>query len=823
MPKISDFNPSDLSLVQSAPAPKHPLKLSDIDPSELTLVQDAPTQAQSAARGAASGFTGGFDDEIIGGLDAAGRIVGIKNLGSAKHLNELSLAAPTLDKNEIMNAYRSGRDSVRADERQDMESNPGTTIAANIGGALVSPIGEIGPEFAAAKDATKLQKLGAAVKTGIAKGAIQGGIYGAGGSNADLTQGEVGQFAKDTALGSTIGGVIGGATPVVISGVSEGADLAKKGAKWVGAKTLSNAGGVSPDVIKEYAQFSDRINNAPTPEKLKELSDDFVGKLSDDVEAKKITSQQAKDAYAGFQSDLKDAYRTAGYDARDAVNSAQQTLKDAHGARLQQMSGDVYDTINKLKSEVQSGSVAALKTLDKSGASVDLAPVYSAIDSNIDSLNKAGTDEAMAVASKLQDYKSRLLSNNWANVPAPDAKKLIQGLDQTTEYSPMAGSFDKAKNSAFKSVRSALDQSLKSSVPEYAEAMKPVADNADLLNRVSDFGDRQQAVNLLKNINAPNQLERRAAIQELGQKYGADFIAGAQPENLPESRFLQNAQARMDALRPDRVSENIDQKLASSRQKSAMDEANASYEASKQKLAPFKPLAPNISGQTQAQQKLTQLATGKNIEINDMFKKLGNLTNTDFVQAMHDHQIQAAFTKGATNGSRNTMFGAVMGALAGYLFGGAVGAGAGVSAGVSAGRAVDQWGPAITKKILDGVIRLSKNPNIETIQALDLPEPIKKNMVIGLRNYLAKAPADAGGSLPAVASSDQKANRSPAKGEDLWAQNGLKKLGIQDPAQSQRLMQDPKAKQLLIQASDLAPGSKAMQKIIDQIQKGYSK
>ncbi len=69
--------------------------------------------------------------------------------------------------------------------------------------------------------------------------------------------------------------------------------------------------------------------------------------------------------------------------------------------------------------------------------------------------------------------------------------------------------------------------------------------------------------------------------------------------------------------------------------------------------------------------------------------------------------------------------------------------------------------------------------------------------------------------LPAAAAAQgPSANRSPAKGEDLWAQQGASKLGIQDAS---GLMNDPKAKQLLIQASDLTPGSKAMKRIQDQL------
>jgi hypothetical protein len=60
-------------------------------------------------------------------------------------------------------------------------------------------------------------------------------------------------------------------------------------------------------------------------------------------------------------------------------------------------------------------------------------------------------------------------------------------------------------------------------------------------------------------------------------------------------------------------------------------------------------------------------------------------------------------------------------------------------------------------------------------------------------------------------------------GEDHWVAQGIEKLGIQDNALTQRLLQDPKGRQLLIQASDLKSGSQAMKKVMNQIQKGWGK
>lgn len=63
-------------------------------------------------------------------------------------------------------------------------------------------------------------------------------------------------------------------------------------------------------------------------------------------------------------------------------------------------------------------------------------------------------------------------------------------------------------------------------------------------------------------------------------------------------------------------------------------------------------------------------------------------------------------------------------------------------------------------------------------------------------------------------------NKKQIKGEDRWAQNGLKKLGIRDQELTSKLLQSKEGKRLLIEASDLKPGSPALQRIMEQIQKG---
>lgn len=68
-------------------------------------------------------------------------------------------------------------------------------------------------------------------------------------------------------------------------------------------------------------------------------------------------------------------------------------------------------------------------------------------------------------------------------------------------------------------------------------------------------------------------------------------------------------------------------------------------------------------------------------------------------------------------------------------------------------------------------------------------------------------------------------NDAPKKGPEKWANDGLEKLKAHDPEILNRVpasaLKDPKAKELLIKASDLKPGSKAMTDILERIEKAY--
>lgn len=88
-----------------------------------------------------------------------------------------------------------------------------------------------------------------------------------------------------------------------------------------------------------------------------------------------------------------------------------------------------------------------------------------------------------------------------------------------------------------------------------------------------------------------------------------------------------------------------------------------------------------------------------------------------------------AFTKGAGQGSRNPVIFGALGAGIGALSGSATSAAAFASLGTMLGGAVDKYGPVGTKKILDGIVSMGKNPTVSKINNLNLPEDQKKYLI----------------------------------------------------------------------------------------------
>lgn len=173
-----------------------------------------PGAVETIARGATSGATGGWSDEIVGAIETA--------------LPWTKTTVGDLSRGEVVNdqkSYSQNRDEQRQLQDKTRAANPLLYGSSEMGGAL------------ATEAALAIGTGGASA--GVAGGAITGAVAGLGGSEADLTKGEFGRAALDTAAGGALG--------------FAGAKVGQKVGDLVG-KGLSKAGNALRQPLSEFAE-----------------------------------------------------------------------------------------------------------------------------------------------------------------------------------------------------------------------------------------------------------------------------------------------------------------------------------------------------------------------------------------------------------------------------------------------------------------------------------------------------------------------------------------------------------------------------------------
>lgn len=174
----------------------------------------------AAVRNFVQGATANFSDEVAGGVEAAGRALGVKGLGVGD-IRDVSLSddGPTVDWQILKEAYRRARDQERSDLKRDKKERPVLSGASQLAGAIASPINKIAPHTTLAKS-----------------GAIIGGVTGLGGSEADSVGGALLDTATGAVVGGTVGKVIDKASPLLKKGAEKIGDTSKTSAEWLSAR-----------------------------------------------------------------------------------------------------------------------------------------------------------------------------------------------------------------------------------------------------------------------------------------------------------------------------------------------------------------------------------------------------------------------------------------------------------------------------------------------------------------------------------------------------------------------------------------------------------
>lgn len=213
---MAEFDPKEFSDYKASATEFDPREFSAASPLEKNgRIYVSPAKPKgpdqgvvnAVARGAANGVSANFYDELRGLVEASG--ANPKDPASIYNLVHGAINYWSGDK-EAKQRY----DEAASRERQltkDAEiQHPAASIAGNVGGALVLPIG------AGASGAT----LGARVARSSAVGAGLGGLAGAG----------EGEGAADTAsratMGAGLGAAVGAAAPPIVEGAIQGVKAA---------------------------------------------------------------------------------------------------------------------------------------------------------------------------------------------------------------------------------------------------------------------------------------------------------------------------------------------------------------------------------------------------------------------------------------------------------------------------------------------------------------------------------------------------------------------------------------------------------------------
>ena len=271
----------------------------------------------TAVRQGLQGATGGFSDEIAGGVEAAGKMIGLKGLGGPMKNIERDPEGASFSLDDLKKAYEYGRNKEREALKLDSEVNPKTSFVANVAGGIASPI-------------NKVTKGMSAVKSG----AVLGGVYGLGSSDAD----NVTDLALDTATGATVGAVLG-----------KGAD---KLSKSIAPASENLASKISPAVVKknqnEIIAAADRLGIKVTPGMLDDT--EFVQRLEYTLaNSPSILGQRVKRA----QDQVVDKLRTSTSEAtKEATNLTNYQVGDKFKSGVSSKVAERLDPISSVFDEV---------------------------------------------------------------------------------------------------------------------------------------------------------------------------------------------------------------------------------------------------------------------------------------------------------------------------------------------------------------------------------------------------------------------------------------------------------------------------------------
>lgn len=482
----------------------------------LKQVQPEPIGAEkieTAARSALEGATFGVSEPVISGVNS---VIGnlIDSGFEAEGLKDFF--SKSIDSVRLKKEFE--QDVAR---RRGLESQlPGVSLASEIGGALVSPMGlgkgvaTVGKAAVAGVERALAPVLEVAPVTKLMPEALAQAGKRIAEASATGVAGEALKQAAEVPTGFIkpeerldLGQV--GTSTATLTGALETIPLVGKAMKAGGAKALSAFGGVKESTIKEY--------------------------LKRETPLLPVTTEALKD-----QVD-------------NAVNRVQSALVE----QRKQGADDILTAVKALKDKVIAGSKKSYDILEKEGIetaqkgvekTISADSIIKTIDQQI-AAQKAKTGDILltplreGVAAKLNDLKDRVSSLQEQignNLDLPTSKQIIQALDEVTEFAKSEGSFSSRLDLALQNIRGNLNSQLRKLSPEYAVQMDEVAKNAKLLGVASDlFGTEQKALSSLQTLAVGKNPRVNELARQLEEASGVKIAKGIEAikKTLPVERL----------------------------------------------------------------------------------------------------------------------------------------------------------------------------------------------------------------------------------------------------------------------------------------------
>jgi hypothetical protein len=405
-------------------------KLDRIKKKYQTVSQPTPTTpSEKATRsplesgliGASRGATFGLAPKIIAGLEST--------------------------RSQFTNKPRSYEDVLQEATgmyKQASEQNPASYLTGEIGAGVAAPIGQ----------AATGAKLGRLAIAGAGTGALSGLGYSEGQ--------DIGQVAKDVAIGTALGGGL----PVLGRGIAIGAQKAKVLADEAIKTGLTGFTG-------KTRAFLDQLDK--NPEQVKRIEEKFAGDIKTDV---------IPEIYQKIESFVEK---------------------------------------NPFKIKAQANSAKSVSVIPE-GVRIQKKPALNILDSTIKRLEKDNvTDTAIEAVNKLKSYKQRIIEglgdteykevvtkpgmpsigipDETIRVPIPskdisgrDLKEFLKNIaEDVQKYGGYGNPLANSKvGDTLKNVRRSFDKQLKDEVPEYANIMKGVeADTIKSIRLTKQFMNKE--------------------------------------------------------------------------------------------------------------------------------------------------------------------------------------------------------------------------------------------------------------------------------------------------------------------------------------------